>query len=140
MTPAVKLHSRGSFQNEVEAGTHRFVIDEPVSAGGTDSGPTPYDLLAAAVGGCTSMTLHFYAQREKIPLEGVDVEVTHDREYARDCADCISTNGFIHRFTLKLGFHGPLSDEQRETLLGIAKRCPVAKTLANEIRIDHVAV
>ena len=140
MTTPVLLRSRGSFHTEVEAGPHRFVIDEPEEAGGSGAGPTPYDLVAAALGGCTSMTLHFYAKRENIPLEGVDVEVSHDRQHAKDCVDCASTSGFIHRFTLKLRLHGPLSPEQREDLLRIARRCPVAKTMQNEIRVDDVLV
>lgn len=137
MPSAVVVRSRGTFRNEVEAGAHHFVLDEPASAGGGDSGSTPYDALAAALGGCTSMTLHFYSKREKIPLEGVDVEISHDRQYAKDCADCTTTTGFIHRFTVGIRLHGTLTPEQREKLLTIAKRCPVAKTLANEIRIDE---
>ncbi len=137
MLAPVIVRSRGSFVNEVEAGPHKFVFDEPETAGGTNTGPTPYDALAAALGSCTSMTLHFYAKREKIPLEGVDVEVTHDRQYAKDCADCTSTGGYIHRFTVGIRLHGSLSEEQRQKLLTIAGRCPVAKTLQNEIRIDE---
>lgn len=137
MAAPVVVRSRGTFVNEVEAGPHRFVLDEPVSAGGTDTGPTPYDALAAALGACTSMTLYYYARREKLPLEGVDVTVTHDRQHAKDCADCTSATGFIHRFSVVIDLHGPLSDEQRQQLLVIAGRCPVAKTLSNEIRIDE---
>ncbi|HYI12131.1 MAG TPA: OsmC family protein [Thermoanaerobaculia bacterium] len=140
MLAPVIVRSRGSFVNEVEAGPHKFVFDEPESAGGTNTGPTPYDALAAALGSCTSMTLHFYAKREKIPLEGVDVEITHDRQYAKDCADCTTTtSGYIHRFNVGIRLHGAsLTAEQRQKLLSIAGRCPVAKTLQNEIRIDKV--
>jgi uncharacterized OsmC-like protein len=138
--PPVVIRSRGSFRNEVEAGPHNFVLDEPVSAGGTDEGPTPYDMLAAALGGCTSMTLHFYAKREKLPLEGVEVTVSHDRQHAKDCADCMTTSGFVHRFHVEIRLDGPLSEEQRQHLLTIAARCPVAKVLQNEIRIDEVLV
>lgn len=140
MSSAVVVHGRGSFRNEVEAGPHRIVIDEPPEAGGNGEGATPYDLLAAALGGCTSMTLHFYAKRENIPLEGADVAVTHDRQYAKDCADCTSQSGFIHRFRVELRLLGPLDDAQRQKLLEIARRCPVAKTLSSEIRIDDVLV
>ena len=140
MSTPVTLHARGSFLNEVEAGPHRFVLDEPAEVGGEGKGPTPYDMLAAALGGCTSMTLHFYAKREKLPLEGVDVTVTHDREYAKDCADCTSQSGFIHRFHVEIRLHGPLTTEQREHLLTIARRCPVAKTLSSEMKIDEVLV
>lgn len=134
------LHARGSFRTEVEAGPHRFVLDEPAEAGGEGAGPTPYDVLASALGGCTAMTLHFYAKRESLPLEGVDVSVTHDRQHAKDCADCTTRSGYIHRFRVEIRLYGTLSDEQRETLLGIARRCPVAKTLSAEIRIDEVLV
>ena len=140
MTTPVSLHARGSFRTEVEAGPHRFVLDEPPEAGGGGEGPTPYDMLAAALGGCTTMTLHFYAKREKFPLEGVDVTVTHDRQHAKDCADCTTQSGYIHRFRVEIRLHGPLSEEQRQRLFGVAGRCPVAKTLSSEIRIDEVLV
>ena len=140
MEASVTVRSRGTFLNEVDAGTHHWVLDEPASVGGTDSGPTPYDMLASALGGCTSMTLHFYAKRENLPLEGVDVTVTHDRQYAKDCADCTSHAGYIHRFKLSIRLHGPLSPEQKAHLLTIARRCPVAKTLGSEIKIDEVLI
>jgi putative redox protein len=117
-----------------------LILDEPAEAGGTGQGPTPYDMLASALGGCTAMTLHFYAKRENLPLEGVDVTVTHDRQHAKDCADCMTQSGYIHRFRVEMRLHGPLTEEQRQTLLSIARRCPVAKTLSSEIRIDDVLV
>lgn len=138
MTTPVTLHSAGSFRTEVEAGPHRFVIDEPASAGGGGEGPTPYDLLAAALGGCTSMTLHYYAKRENLPLAGVDVTITHDRQHAKDCADCVTHSGYLHRFRVEIALHGDLTEGQREHLLTIARRCPVAKTLSSEIKIDEV--
>jgi len=140
MAAPVIVRSHGSFVNEVEAGSHRFTLDEPTSVGGTDSGPTPYDALAAALGGCTSKTLHFYARREKLPLEGVEVTVSHDREYAKDCADCTTQSGYIHRFRVAIRLDGPLTGEQKKHLLTIAGRCPVAKILSSEIRIDETLV
>ena len=140
MTTPVMLHARGSFRTEVEAGPHRFVLDEPSDAGGGGEGPTPYDMLASALGGCTAMTLHFYAKRERLPLEGVDVTVTHDRQYAKDCADCTNASGYIHRFRVEIRLHGTLSEEQRHKLLSIAGRCPVKKTLTAEIKVDEVLV
>lgn len=134
---SVVVRSHGSFRTEVEAGAHRWILDEPKSAGGADGGPTPYDMLAAAIGGCTAMTLHFYAQREKLPLESVEVTVTHQRQHARDCADCLSESGYISRFRLELRLGGSLSDEQKQTLLAIAKRCPVAKSLEAEVKFEH---
>ena len=138
MEPAI-IRSSGSFRNEVVAGRHHFVADEPASAGGTDEGPTPYDLLSAALGTCTSMTLHFFAKRENIPLEGVEVSVANDRQHAKDCADCLTTAGYIHRFDVKIRLRGNLTPEQRERLIATAKRCPVYKTLTSEIRIDETA-
>ncbi len=140
-TTPVTLRARGSFRTEVEAGPHSFVMDEPVSAGGGGEGATPYDMLAAALGGCTAMTLHFYARREKLPLEGVDITVTHDRQHAKDCADCMTQSGYIHRFRVEIRLHGEtLTDEQRQQLLAIAKRCPVVKTLSSEIKVDELLV
>ena len=137
-TAPVVLQSRGSFRTEVAAGTHRWVLDEPVDAGGSGVGPTPYDMLAAALGGCTAMTLQYYARRQGIPLTGVDVTVSHDRQHAKDCVDCMTTTGYIHRFTVEIRLHGELSSDQREEMLKIAKKCPVAKTLTNEIKIEEV--
>ena len=139
-TTPVKLHSKGLFRTEVSAGPHQWVLDEPVDFGGAGEGPTPYDMLASALGGCTAMTLHFYAKREKYPLEAVDVTVTHDRQHAKDCADCMKQSGFIHRFRVEIALHGPLSETQKLELLKVAGRCPVAKTLQSEIRIDEVLV
>ena len=140
MSAPVIIRSNAPFRCEVEAGPHRWILDEPIESGGTNEGPTPYDMLAAALGGCTAMTLHFYARREKIPLENVDVRVTHDRQYVKDCADCSSTAAFIHRFKVEIAVEGRLSGEQREKLASIARRCPVAKTLQAEIKVDEVLV
>ena len=137
MAAPVIVRSDASFRNEIVAGNHTFIADEPTTAGGTDHGPTPYDFLAAALGSCTSMTLHFLAKRDNIPLEGVEVKLTHDRMYAKDCADCTSTSGYIHRFDVEISLRGNLTQEQREKLLATAKRCPVYKTLTAEIRIEE---
>lgn len=127
-----------SFRTEVSAGPHSFVIDEPADVGGGEEGPTPYDLLSAALGGCTSMTLHVVAKRENIPLTGVELTITNDRMHAKDCADCTTTNGYIHRFTVQIKLEGDLTAEQRARLLDVARRCPVYRTLSSEIRIDEV--
>jgi putative redox protein len=140
MTAAVILRSRTPFRTDVEAGPHRWVLDEPLDAGGANEGPTPYDMLAAALGGCTVMTLHVYARREKWPLEEVAVRVSHDRQHVKDCTDCTSSSGYIHRFKVEISLTGTLSEEQRQKLLAIAARCPVAKTLQAEIRIDESLV
>ncbi len=134
---AVIVRAAASLRNEIETGRHRLIADEPVDAGGTDEGPTPYDLLSAALGACTSMPLRVVAKRENIPLEGLQVYVTNDRLYAKDCADCSSTTGSIHRFDVQIKLEGNLSAAQRERMLAVARRFPVAKTLTSEIRIEE---
>ncbi|MEO8216003.1 MAG: OsmC family protein [Acidobacteriota bacterium] len=134
----IRLTAGEAFVVQVEARTHTFLVDEPAEAGGQDLGPAPYELLAAALGSCTSMTLRFYANREAIPLEGIVIRVIHDRKYARDCENCLSTDGYIHNFELELELKGNLlTRDQKEKLLEIAGRCPVNKTLSREIRIEE---
>jgi putative redox protein len=139
MEPVI-VRSSGSFKNEVKAGNHSFIVDEPAHSNGSDEGPTPYDLLSAALGSCTSMTLHFVARRDNIPLEGVEVTVLNDRMHAQDCADCLTTSGYIHRFDVKIRLIGNLTAEQRAKLADIAKRCPVYKTLSSEIKIVETVI
>ena len=136
MQPVI-VRAGNSLRNEIEAGPHRMIADEPANAGGTEAGPTPYDFLAAALGTCTSMTLRVVADRENIPLEGVEIKVENDRMYAKDCADCLTQNGYIHRFAVTIKLTGNLNAAQRERMLAVAKRCPVNKTLVSEIRIDE---
>src|SRR5215212_7458833 len=123
MTAApVIIRSRLPFRTHVEAGPHHWILDEPTDCGGANEGPTPYDMLAAALGGCTVMTLHVYARRQQWPLEEVVVRVTHDRQHVKDCADCTSDSGYIHRFRVEISLTGLLTEEQRQKLLGIAGR------------------
>lgn len=136
MQPVI-VRSGKSLRNDIEAGPHRMVADEPASAGGTEAGPTPYDFLAAALGTCTSMTLRVVATKESIPLEGVEITVENDRMHAKDCADCLTASGYIHRFTVAIKLIGALTPAQRERMLEVARRCPVHKTLTSEIRIDE---
>ncbi|MCK9518307.1 MAG: OsmC family protein [Dehalococcoidia bacterium] len=116
---------------------HGFVIDEPVEDGGNDFGPTPYELLTAALGGCTAMTIQLYARRKGYPLEEVAVEVEHGRSYAKDCSDCVDDQPNVRIETLnrRIVVRGPLSDEQRDDLLRVAQRCPVHRTLEADARI-----
>jgi len=136
MQPVI-VRSGKSLRNDIEAGPHHMIADEPASAGGTEAGPTPYDFLAAALGTCTSMTLRVVATKESIPLEGVEITVENDRMHAKDCADCLTASGYIHRFTVAIKLIGALTPAQRERMLEVARRCPVHKTLTSEIRIDE---
>ena len=124
----------------VNANGHQFIGDEPLEQGGTNRGPTPYDLLGAALSSCTVMTLNFFARREKLPLEQVEVVVRHDRIHAADCESCEKKSGRVDRFTREISLAGDLDEEQRMLLLKIADRCPVHKTLENEIAIESKLV
>jgi len=127
---------RDGFLVSVNADGHSFHADEPPEMGGTDRGPTPYDLLAAALSACTVMTLNFFARRENLPLETVEVSVRHDRIHADDCDNCDKKSGKIDQFSRDIVLTGDLDDEQRNLLLKIADRCPVHKTLENEIMVS----
>ena len=124
------------FAQSITVGTHRLASDEPVALGGTDTGPGPYDLLLAALGSCTSMTIAMYARRKKWPLESVRVRLRHDKIHAADCADCETREGKLDRIEREVELVGPLDDEQRARLLDIANKCPVHRTLRSEIIID----
>ena len=126
----------GKFLQDVVAGEHRFVADEPQRLGGWDAGPTPYDLLLAALGTCTAMTIKLFAAREKIPLENVSIGLRHDRVHGQDCQ---AGQGKIERITRHVDLTGPLSDEHRALLLKVADRCPVHRTLESDLRIETVA-
>lgn len=123
------------FAQEVVARRHVLAADEPESLGGTDTGPTPYDLLLAALGTCTSMTLRMYADHKKWPLAGVRVALDHGRIHAEDCAHCESKSGKLDRIDRRIEVLGDLSPEQRQRLLEIADKCPVHKTLKGEIDV-----
>jgi putative redox protein len=120
---------------EITVDSHRFAADEPLSAGGTDTGPTPYDLLLAALGSCKSMTVVMYARHKGWPLQGVKVWLRHSKIHAKDCAECETKEGRIDRIDVDIEFDGPLTIEQRSRLLEIADRCPVHRTLKSEINI-----
>jgi putative redox protein len=128
--------TQGPFLNHVVVGRHRLLADEPESVGGFDAGPSPYDLLGAALGACTSMTLRMYADRKGVPLDRVSVEVTHGKVHADDCVECSENellagrSGMIDRFERVITADGAeLTDEQRAKLLEIADKCPVHRTL-----------
>jgi putative redox protein len=126
----------GKFAEDVFLGRHRLRADEPVSLGGTDSGPDPYDLLLAALGSCTAMTLRLYAERKELRLEKVSVALTHRKVHAADCAECTTREGRIDRIDRELTLVGTLDENERQALLEIADKCPVHRTLTSEVWIE----
>jgi len=124
-----------SFKQEIAAGRHRLVADEPVSAGGGDAGPDPYDYLLTSLGVCTSMTVGFYARRNKFPLENITVSLWHSRIHAKDCEECETREGMVDGIDVEVELTGSLSAEQHAALMEIAAKCPVHRTLTSEINI-----
>ena len=128
----------GQFQQEVIAGRHRFLADEPVAVGGLDSGPGPYDLLLAALGACTAMTLRLYADRKQLPLRRTEVRLRHDKIHAADCAECETKEGMIDHIEREITLEGDLDAAARTRLMEIADKCPVHRTLESEVDIHTV--
>jgi putative redox protein len=136
----VRETRNSKFQQTISTGPHRLLADEPVSAGGEDSGPGPYDLLLASLGACTSMTMRLYADRKSLPLERVTVTLTHQKIHAEDCAECETSTGMLDRIDRVIAMEGALDAEQRKKLMEIADKCPVHRTLTSEVRIvTHAA-
>jgi len=133
-TVTVTETGTGTYTQQITAGHHQLLADEPQPVG-ADAGPNPYDLLLAALGACTSMTLRMYANRKGWPLEQVRVTLRHSRIHAEDCAQCETTSGLIDHIDRDIELVGGLDDTQRQRLLGIANRCPVHQTLTSEVDI-----
>jgi len=133
----VIVHGSGAgFAQEISAGRHPLTADEPISSGGTDTGPNPYDLLLAAIGSCTSMTLAMYARRKGWSLEAVTITLRHSKIHAADCEACDTKDVHIDQIERDIELTGALSEEQRARLLEIANRCPVHRTLTSDVHIQ----
>lgn len=123
------------FACKVQSGNHQWVADEPPGIG-ADTGPDPYAHLCAALGTCTVMTLNMYARHKELPVEQVTANVQHGRIHAKDCEDCQKTDGKIDVLTRRISITGDITDAQRQRMLEIADRCPVHRTLENEMKVD----
>ncbi len=131
----VRETRNGKFQQTVSVGPHQLLADEPVVAGGDDTGLAPYDFVLAGLGACTSMTMRLYADRKSLPLERTTVTLRHSKIHAEDCAECETKAGMLDQIERVITMEGPLSAEQRDKLMEIADKCPVHRTLTSEIHI-----
>ena len=127
------------FAQSVQIGSFQITADEPVSYGGTDTGPSPYDLILAALGSCTSMTIGLYARKRSWPVQKITVSLWHSKIHAKDCDDCETKEGRIDRIEMEVHLDGALTDEQRAKLMEVAGKCPVHQTLTSEINIKTKA-
>lgn len=139
-TDVIVRGDASGFTQEIVVGPHRLTADEPIEVGGKDTGPSPYDLLLAALGSCTSMTVAMYARLKKWPLESVTVNLRHSKIHATDCRDCETQEGKIDRIEREIHLAGNLDAEQQKRLLEIADKCPVHRTLKSEIDIQTRAI
>lgn len=134
-TVTVTETREGRFTQSITAGAHHLRADEPIAAGGNNTGPAPYDLLLAGLGACTAMTLRMYADQKKWPLERVSVQLRHDKIHAADCTECETRDGKIDRIDREITLSGELDAAQRARLMEIADKCPVHRTLHAEVLI-----
>jgi putative redox protein len=133
----VHTGSTGYF-TEISANGYNLTADEPISVGGTDMGPTPYDYLVTALGSCTAITIRMYADRKGWPVESITVRLRHQKIHAEDCETCETKTGKIDYIERELDLSGPLDEQQRKRLLEIADKCPVHRTLHSEVNVKTV--
>jgi putative redox protein len=140
----VKLPLKEGFRSQITAGQHRLIADEPKEVGGTDGGPSPYELLLAALGACTAMTLKMYVERKKLPVTDVEVLLTFDRIHIDDCESCVKEERLndqeVQHISRLIYVTGDVTEEQKERLLYIAGRCPVHVTLHSNPHVEDALI
>lgn len=124
-----------NYKTVMTAGPHELIADEPDDAGGKDKGPDPYDYLLMALGSCSVITMKMYANRKEWPVEDIYIEMTHSKAHAQDCEDCDDPKSKIDKIDKNIIVEGELIEEQLDRLLEISKKCPVHKTLLNDVEI-----
>ncbi len=134
MTQIIVKIGKEKYESTLTNGRHKIIADEPIPIG-QDKGPTPYDFLLMSLGSCVAITLRMYADRKGWDLEEVQVNLSQNRIHARDCEECESKDGFVHFIEKEVKLIGNLDDSQRKRLIQISDKCPVNKTLLNEIKI-----
>lgn len=139
-----KLMMKEGFRTQITAGAHTLIADEPKEAGGTDEGLSPYDLLLAALGACTAMTLKMYVERKKLPITDVEVSLTFDRIHIDDCESCVKEERLndqqVQHISRLIYVTGDVTEEQKERLLYIAGRCPVHVTLHSNPHVEDALI
>lgn len=139
--PTVIAQTLANLQVEINANHHPIIADEPISVGGDNQGPSPYDLLLSSLAACKVMTVHLYARRKQWAVDSVKVALEHQKIYAKDCEDCESDpSAKVDIIQCRIQFEGDLTDEQIERLTAIADRCPVQRTLESETKIRTMVV
>ena len=140
----VKLQLKEGFRTQITAGQHQLIADEPKEAGGTDVGPSPYQLLLAALGACTAMTLRMYVERKKLPVTDVEVLLSFDRIHIDDCESCVKEERLndqeVQHISRLIYVTGDVTEEQKERLLYIAGRCPVHVTLHSNPHVEDALI
>ncbi|TVQ02488.1 MAG: OsmC family peroxiredoxin [Balneolaceae bacterium] len=135
----VHIHlDKNNYETVMTAGRHELISDEPEHSGGKDLGPDPYDYLLMALGSCTAITMRMYANRKKWPVEDIYVELRHYKAHAEDCEDCEDPKARIDKIEKEIIVKGDLEEDQMNRLLEISKKCPVHKTLLNQVEIDSM--
>ena len=140
----VKLQLKEGFRTQITAGRHQLIADEPKEVGGTDEGPSPYELLLAALGACTAMTLKMYVERKKLPVTDVEVLLSFDRIHIDDCESCVKEERLndqeVQHISRLIYVTGDVTEEQKERLLYIAGRCPVHVTLHSNPHVEDALI
>lgn len=136
MSNKVTVRYLENLQHQVVSYPHSFIADEPREDEGDGLGPNPYDLLLSALGACTAMTLIMYAERKKIPIESISVELDHERQYREDCEGCSEEERRVETISRRITVSGAITREQKNKLLEIAKKCPIHRTIAAKPTVE----
>ncbi|MEM0939826.1 MAG: OsmC family protein [Bacteroidota bacterium] len=139
MTQIIAKIDKSRYKTILSTERHDIVGDEPLPYG-TDLGPNPYDFLLMSLGSCTAITLRMYADKRGWDLQDVEVQLSQERVYHENCENCESQSGYVHIITKKIKVNGNLDNAQKSKLLEISEKCPVNKTLLNEIKINTVTI
>ena len=135
----VSVSYQRNLQHSVKIRNHTLILDEPKDLGGDDKGPTPYEIMLAGLGACTSMTMLMYARRKGWQVDNIEIDLQHSRIHANDCETCETKEGQLDKITRSIRIKGNLNAEQRNKLLEIAEKCPVHRTLTHEnLIIDEI--